>query len=193
MLIDCLQRNDLDLKNPKHKDKAFDYLTSKGIFKKFMPCYLQVVDLDSSSRKNKSTLTQFTKTYVDKFTYFQNAWTKEPTITEEAFIQRFEKELNIDFWKEDISYFEGRRDMYILDIHELIQLYGRGMNISTFDEATTSISMYMATYIYDLLYPYDEEQYGSLGMIHFLKRLFKPLKCMHLNVFSSQFHRIFES
>ena len=192
MLIDCLQRNDLDLKNPKHKDKAFDLLASKGIFKKFMPCYLQVVDLNSS-RKNKSTLDQFTQTYVNKFAFFQDAWTKEPTLTEEAFIQNFEKELNIDFWKEDISYFEGRRDMYILDIHELIQLYGRGMQISTFYEATTSISKYMATYIYDLLYPFDEEEYGSLGMIHFLKRLFKSIKCMHLNVFSSEIHRIFES
>jgi len=192
VLIDCLQRNDLDLKNPKDKDRAFDFLASRGIFKKFMPCYLQVVDLDSS-RKNKSTLDQFTQTYVNKFTSFQDAWTKEPTLTEEAFIQHFEKELNIDFWKEDISYFEGRRDMYILDIHELIQLYGRGMQISTFYEATTSISKYMATYIYDLLYPFDEEEYGSLGMIHFLKRLFKPLKCMHLNVFSSEIHRISES
>ena len=128
-----------------------------------MPCYLQGVDLEST-KKNKSILKQLQAVYVDR-AMLEKELNEQTTMTEEEFNERSGKGLNIDYWQEDVVYYKYRRDLYILDIHELIKLYGHSLKISSFEVARELISKYLSRYIHDLFFPYNENEFKRLGTL----------------------------
>ena len=153
----------LNMTNPADMDRAFDYLSERAIFKKFMPCYLQGIDLETKSKKKAAMAKQLEEAFVQKYASYEAMWSQNPSMTEEDFIRLSGDNIALDFWQEDTLYYGYRRDLYILDIHELIKLYGNVRKYGSFKDATNSLSRFMAKYIYDLLY--DDDSYAQLGLM----------------------------
>jgi hypothetical protein len=145
--------NYLNINKRSDKIKIFDTLVNLGIFKKFMPAYLQSIDLtsDKDVKGDRSTLSQLCSHFIDNSDGIMASFSKKKWEIEDEFLSDYEFfALNLPSDEEYMSY---RRDLMILDIHELVKFTGAcRKDASNFFTALRALKAFTASFLYDYLF-----------------------------------------
>jgi hypothetical protein len=160
----------IDIHSKCDRKKIYRLLLRMNIFKKFMPAYLQFIDLsDEGSKKGDSnTLEQLKRKYKNSKKDVLSKFEKHTWDSEDSFLDSYNHfELTLP---SDEDYMNYRRDLMILDIHNLIQFTGKIKSINSFELATTNLKKYAASYLFDFLFR-DEEtmDFESMKYIYALQ------------------------
>ena len=154
----------IDINSKCDRKKIYRLLLGMNIFKKFMPAYLQFIDLsDEGSKKGDSNTLEQLRKYKKSEKDVLSKFEKHTWDSEDSFLDSYNHfELTLP---SDDDYMNYRRDLMILDVHKLIQFTGKIKSINTFELATTNLKKYAASYLFDFLFR-DEKTMDFESMIY---------------------------